>query len=697
MTPILYDGSTIVGYLIDATTCVVTEERNGIYEMALTYPVTGPLFGEIKIDRYIKAKPNDTANLQLFRIYEVTKPISGIVTVNCEHVSYALSHYPITSISADKRTAYQAVSAVMAAATAYMPTNPFVAVDTGWSATRSTYHYLVGSARAALGGSDGSVLDVYGGEYEWDNYTIKLHQHRGTDTGVIIAYRKNMTDLKVTTSLETAYTALYPYAIKDDNLITITGGTIPVQNTSGISERVLIRDFSGDFGDADITPSALQTKAQTYLTDNDINAPSMSMSVSFVHLWQSPEYASVRQLEMVSLCDTVTVRHEGLGVDVKLKVIKTVYDAIAERYQSIDLGSPRANFASTIQQATATLEHQIQRVEAGTSAITQAYTQAISNATAAITGASGGYVVLNPSLNPQEIYILEDSPDISTAQHYWRWNSGGLGYTDDGGQTYGTAMVAGAINASLITTGSLNANLITAGVLQSSDGLTSFNLQSGLLTANNVDITGGVVNFGYGINSTVYSSAGAFLSSTYINETNHVVGSLSWMAYASGSFVDHTSDVFLELCYHHMSTTSGMFTAGINGVLITAYDTMGVDVQTDEHGIKHASATKTYPTQIALFNKNRIEFYKDLYIGAIKATNGAYVTTTNLIPETPGNQGTSIGYSDSRFGYGYFNVLNSESIYVYSTIDRQYHSLRDWIVQNIRPNINGQTGALESI
>ena len=232
MTPILLAGDTVKGFLPDATSCVVTEERNGIFELELTYPVAGPLFGELAVDRYIKAKPNDTADLQLFRIYEITKPIAGIVTVRCEHVSYALAHYPITGVSGTG-TAHQAVSAVLAKVNAYLSlSRQFSSADTGWAAAKA-YKYQVGSARAALGGSEGSLLDTFGGEFEWDNYTVKLHQHRGRDTGVVVAYRKNITDLKVTTSLDSAYTALFPYAVKDDVLVTIAEGTLAVQNKSG--------------------------------------------------------------------------------------------------------------------------------------------------------------------------------------------------------------------------------------------------------------------------------------------------------------------------------------------------------------------------------------------------------------------------------------------------------------------------------
>ena len=109
MTPILLSGTAVRGFLAEALTCVVTEERNGIFELELTYPVSGLMFPELCADRLIKAKPNDTADCQHFRIYQISKPLNGIVTVSAEHISYTLSHYPVSSISMTGITATQAI------------------------------------------------------------------------------------------------------------------------------------------------------------------------------------------------------------------------------------------------------------------------------------------------------------------------------------------------------------------------------------------------------------------------------------------------------------------------------------------------------------------------------------------------------------------------------------------------------------
>ena len=517
MIPILMQDETTVGFLKEAMSCVVTEERNGVFELTLTYPVTGALFDKLQIDRFVKTKPNDTADLQLFRIYEVTKPMNGVVTVNAEHVSYALSNFPVDEINITG-TATQAINAVLSDVTYdldyFDKVNPFMAATTDMDAVKA-FSFKIGSARAALGGTEGSILDVYGGEYEFDNYTIRLHKNRGRDTGIVIAYGKNMTDIKVTTSLESAYTALYPYAIKDDVLYvanvweydtepTLTfieyDPIMPVQNRSGIADRILIRDFTNDFvKDETVTNRTLAEKAEKWLQQNDINSPSVNVTVSFVQLWESSEYEELKALEQVSLCDWVTVRHKDLGIDMKAQVVKTVYDTIAERYNKIELGSAKANFGDTIRQAANDLTKLVQSIDTAaiSSQITREYQAAIQRATKAITGAEYGAVRLSPSNCPNQITIANhEIPERATK--VWRWNMGGLGFSPNGYDgPYTTAITAGGeIVADFITAGTLTANIIRAGILTSANGRSSFNLESGLLKSSNIEVTGGTIQIG---------------------------------------------------------------------------------------------------------------------------------------------------------------------------------------------------------
>lgn len=495
MIPILYkqDAKAKIGWLAEASDCQCTEERNGVFELEFQYPMLGRYAAELVIDRYVKAKPNANGKNQFFHIRKVSKPINGMFTVSCEHISYALSGYPVPTVSASGN-AQVAINAILTAAKNQLGKDTGFSVATTDITLSSSIALTNVSARAALGGVSGSVLDVYGGEYEFDNHTIKLHKARGKDRGVRIAYGRNMTELKCDIDMDSAYTGIYGY-VKNDNVDLHSYKA--VTNSSGINAKTLIRDFSSDFsgGDSKITQSGLDSAVAAYAAANDINSPTVSMTVSFVDLSQSPEYASFSALESVSLCDTVQIYHKDLNINIKAKVIKTVYDVLRERYTSIDLGSPRANFADVIKQTVNEAKDLRGQLVSAKSDLTAAYEKAIADATAAITGNSGGYVRLNPPQNPQEILIM-DTPDISTAKNIWRFNLSGFGHSSGGySGPYRTAVTQdGHIVADFIDTGILNANIIRAGIMQSANGEFSFNLESGHIKASDINITGGDIN-----------------------------------------------------------------------------------------------------------------------------------------------------------------------------------------------------------
>lgn len=525
MIPILYKAKETdfthngIGFLIDVISCTVTENRNGAYEAEFTYPVNSPLYKYIKEDCYFKAKPNETSEPQIFRIYKSSKPMNRKVTFYGEHISYCLSGNPIESIKIENENAQAAISKIFSAGI-------FEHGFTGQSdiETLNSTSLSFVSIRAALGGVDGSLLDVYGGEYEFDNFVVKLHAHRGRDTGIRIAYGKNLTDIKQDRNISEVYTAVYPYVkytpeATDTNpepaeiTVTLPEKVIYSEHAAQYShQRAFIKNFADQFEKGEeITVENLRIKAKQWAQSSGFDIPKVGITVSFETLWDKPEYAEYAILERVALCDTLSVEYSELGVSAKAKVIKTVYDVLKERYNSVELGDARSNFADTINQNKAAIEGIKQEIKTQATAANTNLMSAIAKATAAITGQSGGYVVLNPSQNPQEVLIM-DAPKISEAVKIWRWNSAGLGYSSTGyNGPYSTAITAdgsivadfittgslnadliksGKINADLITTGTINANLIKAGIIQDESGKSSWNLKTGDLQSKSATIEG---------------------------------------------------------------------------------------------------------------------------------------------------------------------------------------------------------------
>lgn len=482
MIPVLYEKSETtfthngIGFLVDTIKATVTEERNGSYELSLQYPITGRFYSEIANGTIVKAKSNETSEPQLFRIYKSSKPLKGIVTYSAEHISYDLNGIPLLGFSIKNATPQMAIT--RAIEDAGLP-SPFKAIS-DISTLNNTTITTPCSVRSLLGGQTGSILDVWGGEYEFDNFVVKLHSHRGNDNGVLIEYGKNLKDLKQESNIAECYTHLMPYAsysVNDENgndsetvYIYLTEKVIPLMQAENIGHnKAYIMDFSEYFGDnEEITEEKLRAKATAYAAAAELGTPKINITVSFVQLWQTKEYKNIAPLERVKMCDTVSVRFSKLGVTAKAKIIKTVYDTLKEKYESITLGDAKSSFADTVNKQQAAIEAIKTSIKKGQAQASVELKKAILNATNLITGHSGGYVVLNPAEQPQEILIL-DEPTIEAAVNVWRWNSGGLGFSSTGyNGEYSTAITMdGSIVADFITAGVLNGALLQADSVES--------------------------------------------------------------------------------------------------------------------------------------------------------------------------------------------------------------------------------------
>ena len=456
MIPILYNSTETdfttqgLGAIADAISCRVTEERNGIYELEMEYPQTGIHFEDIQNGNIIMAIPSPYRAAQPFRIYKVTKPLNGNVTVYASHISYDLNKIPVSQFSASS-----ASSALAGIKTNMQIQNNFQfwtdkTTDADFSAQ------VPAACRSLLGGQEGSILDVYGGEYEWDRFTVRLYNKRGADSGVVIRYGKNLTGLNQEGDISGLVTGICPYWFSDGTLVMCDPSIVYREGMT--AQSAVTVDFTQQFETAP-TAAQLQEAAERYIENNDIGKPTVSLDVEFIQLEQMSGFEGMALLEKCDLCDTVTVQYEQAGIDVEAEIVSIQTDVLLERYEKMQVGSIRANIAQTI------ADQQAQISQIGSSSMIQA---AIQNATNWITGGRGGYVIfqLNANGQPDEILIM-DQPSVESAQKVWRWNQGGLGYSENGYDgPYTTAITQdGAIVADFITAGTMMANIIKGGTL----------------------------------------------------------------------------------------------------------------------------------------------------------------------------------------------------------------------------------------
>lgn len=322
-----------LGALSDCISCVVEETLNGPFELEMQYRLNGLHYADITLRSIILAKPNPTARPQPFRVYKISRPINGVVTINAQHLSYDLSGIVIEPFNAPSLA-----SALEGMKTNAVTENPFE-YETDKTVISDFVVSYPSSARSLVAGQRGSLLDTYGGELEFDRYQVKLLSHRGKDNGVTIRYGKNMTDVSQEEDGSGVYTGVYPYWYSEEEGSADLGSSyVPVEGEFDFT-RILLLDLTEEFENKP-TAEELTQKAQEYISNHDPGVPTISTTVSW---YQSKDF-----VENVNLGDVVGVYFSRLGISAKAKIVKTRYNALQNRYESVDIGSVRSSIAGTI-------------------------------------------------------------------------------------------------------------------------------------------------------------------------------------------------------------------------------------------------------------------------------------------------------------------------------------------------------------
>lgn len=350
MIPILFSAASTdfstngIGRLSDAISCKVTEERNGEYELEMRYPTTGEFFDKIQNNSLIVAKPSYGAKRQAFRAYEIDSSLVGnTCTIHARHISYDLSYLPVRGFTAIGITETLRLLNDQTSVNQKVMGSTNFRVYSDIDNETSKYQYLYHrSYRACLGGNEKSILDTFSGrgtgEFEWDNYDIHFWKHRGTDHGYQCRYGKNIVSLNRDINGSDMITSALGFWHDSYGENYISSGIMNADNWDQVKNpirKVAIVDFSQDF--------------DTRPTWQEIDAAAKEYANLGYDLKDSIELDFYDQdNQAVQLCDTISVKFDRFGINTKVKVIKTVWDVLLDRYEKITVGSPRSTLADTL-------------------------------------------------------------------------------------------------------------------------------------------------------------------------------------------------------------------------------------------------------------------------------------------------------------------------------------------------------------
>lgn len=478
MIPCLYEAtekaftSNGIGKLCDCLSCFVTEKRNGAYELKMTYPSDGIHAEEIIEDRIIFAKPAERTSYQPFRIYKIMTPLTGLLEIAARHIQYQQNFITVSPFSANGSRA--AMAAIKSHTTTDCPFEFWTDIDS--SAVFSIESPA--TVRGCLGGMEGSMLDTFGGEYEWDMFTAMLHGYRGADHGVKIVYGKNLIDFKMERSIENMITGVHPYwkHSEDGTLFELPEKVMTVEHDSTY-EKISVLDCTSQFEERP-TEAQLRNYVRQYLKNTSLTEPDIDIKIDFFQLWQTPGYADIAEAERVNLCDTVHVYISKLGLSVSCKVTETEYDVLLERYKSIVLSN--AAVFSRNSSLSGSLGSLRDEAQLATEAVNRVETQVTNIHTLSVqqeyfNALASGLFGLHYSSGVEEdgstIRYAHTSENLADSAYAWKSGIRGFFISTDGGETWEhgwdttdhvvkTAVEAVGVNANILGSGTLRTTLV---------------------------------------------------------------------------------------------------------------------------------------------------------------------------------------------------------------------------------------------
>ena len=417
---ILYDTKELefktlgLGILRDAIKVSVTEELNGLFELTMEYPIDGYLFNELKFTRIICCKSNPYSKPQPFRIYSISTPINRTVTINAAHISYDLSGFIVDPFSA--RNLDETIMGLKNNVYGDCPFNYVHAV----SESGELNVLEPKSVRSVLGGIH--VSKAYQPDFTFDGLTVIMEDKRGSETGVNVVYGKNLIDINQDENNTNVYTGVYPFWRDDeDNVAVLTERVIKTPGTWNYT-KIYPLDLSNEF-DTMPTQAEMKAFAEAYIEAYTLGVPEISLSISVLQL-DGTDYEREMLTGKINLGDTITIQFPDAKVNAKARCIKTVYDPLQNRYETLELGDAVRTLADSIISSSQSIDSKINAAMD----INKAY---VDNVVTNATKPKEGSVLLYPNDKPEALLVM-DSTNLTSSRIVWKLDENGLSRSSNG-------------------------------------------------------------------------------------------------------------------------------------------------------------------------------------------------------------------------------------------------------------------------
>ena len=434
-TPSLYDSSKyLIGTLNDAVINTINSDGTN-WTLIMQYPKSGVYSNSLIVGFYIYAQPELGREMTMFEITYSQEIVEGTKTV---HATAPITPYipPVLN----SMTVSQALTLIntnvnqVQACPFLFSANPTTSGDT-WAITQHEFWTDIPKAvRPLLQGSEGSVVDVFGGEWEFDHYNCILHESRGSDNGVQYRYGKNITSISERINIDDIYTHAFSYwkgtassstDTEQGEYYVMTGTVKNILDSAYTSmfpsQRTLVIDASGEF-ETKPTQGQLDAYTTKYVTDHSSGTPTVTIQVSIIDLANTQEYEDIAALEQVNLYDTVTIVFPQFGINVKSKITEIEFDVLKEKNNRVIIGDVTTKLSDIIagnKRDIVKAKYELRKWA----------DRAMERATEALAGWNGGNIRKNYNKNDhkqQSMYIM-NTDDKETATKIMTFDGYGFG------------------------------------------------------------------------------------------------------------------------------------------------------------------------------------------------------------------------------------------------------------------------------
>ena len=387
MLPILYNNNSTkeellntngLGILTTCTECTVTEERNGIFECSITVVISDadPLSKKVEVGKFVKLKANPQQVPQIFELYSENSTITDRKrTFTGRHIHYFLNYDLIQGgyyVATDNHFSYGAhtgtpkeifdfVYSQNFANGAIFKDKEFTFTSDITAESDKVDIHSIRTIGDFLGGDSKSLLQIFKGEYKWNNFDIEFLKSRGTEKNLVIKYGVNLKSFQQEKNIEKMYTHIYPFVKvelgKDTSTNETVYGILNLHRNGGPYVYTLIDDltFHRKVLELDLTETLKSKKmdmntpgvtvylniynaTESYVKANQLTVPEVSLTITAEN--------ELEEMKNITLCDTVSVYFPTLKSTAKAKVTKVVFDSLLERYITIELGTPKKSLAN---------------------------------------------------------------------------------------------------------------------------------------------------------------------------------------------------------------------------------------------------------------------------------------------------------------------------------------------------------------